>query len=149
MYFDTRVPEGASKLAQDLFFIPLDFIPIGAAGSGTDIIVRSFTSDADADLEIVGAARVITQGVAPAAGDINAVAFAPMLITFTMTSSGRQLMSSAAHLENVAGTGQLPAAWPRPKLIPKTSTLKVQVQNLHTANAFNLRLVLYAFKIFY
>lgn len=149
MYFDTRVPEGASKLAQDLFFITLDFIPIGAAGSGTDIIVRSFTSDSDADLEIVGAARVVTQGVAPAAGDINNVAFAPFLLTFTMTSSGRQLMSGPAHMENVAGTAQLPAAWPRPKMIPKASTMKVQLQNLSTVNAYNVRLMLYAFKIFY
>lgn len=149
MYFDTRVPKGAADLPQDLFLIPLDFVPIGAAGSGTDILTRTYTADADADVEVVGMARVITNGVAPAAGDINAVAFAPMLITMTMTSSGRQLMPSATHLENVAGTAQLPAAWPRPKLIPKTASLKIQIQNLHTANAFNLRLCLYAFKIFY
>jgi hypothetical protein len=149
MYFDTRVPYGAKDLAQDIFFVPLDFIPIGPAGAGADTLTRSFTADADADLEIVGMSRVITQGVAPAAGDLNVVAFAPLLINLTMTSSGRSLMPSATHIENIAGTAQLPAAWPRPKMVPKASTIKVTLQNLHTANSYNVRLVLYAFKIFY
>src|SRR3954471_20079579 len=147
MYFDSRVPQGLGQNEQDLFFISTDFTggnSLGIKGGGADVKNLVVTIDQDAHVLLVGGARVITDQATAQTSQ----AFAPILVTLTMSSSGRQLMNQAQHIENVLGTAQLPAAWPRPKFLVAASSMRVTLQNLHAANPFNVRITFYAFKIF-
>jgi hypothetical protein len=147
MYFDSRVPMRLAKNEQDLFFLSLDFtnnFVLGVKGGGADTKAQTLQADQDAHLLLVGGSRIGTD----VATDAVAQAFLPVLMTMKMSSSGRELMNNAQHIENVLGTAQLPAAWPRPKFLAAGSALRVTLQNLSATAAFNVRVTFYAFKIF-
>lgn len=146
MYFDTRVPQKLAQQDQDLFFVSTDFVgtlELAAAGAATASQSIVITVDQDAHLLLTGSAFVCTDTLQTT--DQGANVF--ILVTLKMSSSGRELMSSAQHLRNISGTGQLPCAWPRPKLLPAGSSMRVTLQNLAAAIRA-VRLTFYAFKIF-
>jgi len=145
MYFDTRVPQNMAGLDQDLFFVSADFVgssemAAAPAAGATQALV--LTVDQDAHLLLCGAAFVCTD-----TAETTDVPTPFILITLKLSSSGRELMASAQHLRNVAGTGSLPCAWPRPKFIAAGSSMRVTAQNLAGAIR-RLRLTFYSFKIF-
>jgi hypothetical protein len=147
MYFDTRVPRLLASNEQDLFFLSLDFTGnnvLGVKGGGADVKSQVLTADQDAHLLLVGGSRL---GTDPAT-DATAQAFLPVTLLMKLSSSGRELMNNPQHIENVLGTAQLPAAWPRPKFLAAGSSMRVTLQNLSAATTFNVRVTFYAFKIF-
>ena len=143
--FDTRVPQGLANMAQDLFFLSADFVgakELAAAPAAGATQVVPITIDQDAHVLIVGASHVTSNNL-----ETTDVPVPFILVTLKMSSSGREMMSSAQHLRNIAGTAQLPCVYPRPKFIAAGSTLSVTAQNLEGA-ARRTRLTFYAFKIF-
>lgn len=137
--FDTRVPNGWGDREQDIYFSVVEFMALPALKSANQYV----SVDQDADLIIVGGARVVTD----AATDLVAPALPPILITLRMVTSARDLMPSAAHIETLFGTAQFPATWPRPKVIRAGSQMRVTASNL-SATIYNVRLTFYGFKVF-
>lgn len=145
MLFDTRIPKGFAEKPQDLFFLQFDFTNANAKrlDAGTSKTI-SFTVDGDAHLLLSGGSRVATDG----ATDLVTQPFVPVTVSMKTSSSGRELMEDAVHIENIFGTAQLPTAWPRPKFLQANSTIQVTCTNLSGALGFNLRLNFFCFKIF-
>jgi hypothetical protein len=121
-----------------MFVGHLDFTPL--ALSATQTLGLNIT--ADADFVILYGTRIVT-----AVDNTTFVANVPELVTLVDTGAGRQLMSSAVHIDELFGTGQLPAYWSFPKLMRAGSTLSVTLQNLE-ATARNVRLSFHGFKVF-
>lgn len=144
MLFDTRVPQDMAKQPQDLFFVSADFTgskELAAAPAAGASQIVTISVDQDAHLLLVGAAHFTTNSAETTQGG------GFILVTLKVSSSGREMMSSAQHLQNIAGTAQLPCVWPRPKFIAAGSSLTVTAQNLE-GTARRCRLTFYAFKIF-
>jgi hypothetical protein len=145
MLFDTRVPKDYAELKQDLFFVSVDFVgaqELAAAGAVNAARTLPVTVDSDAHLLLVGASHVTTDTT-----QLVDQALPFSLVTLKVGSSGRDLMESAQHIRNIAGTAQRPCIWPRPKFLAANSKFKVTVQNLEAAIRA-VRLTFYAFKIF-
>lgn len=123
---------------KDMFVGHVDFTPLAANGTQT----QGLQIPSDADFVIVYGTRIVT-----AVDNITFIANVPELVTLTDTGSGRQLMSSAVHMDELFGTAQLPAYWSFPKLMRASSTLSVTVQSLE-ATARNIRLSFHGFKVF-
>jgi hypothetical protein len=143
------VDKNGQPLVQDLFFVQLDFTTGNAnqltvAGTATATRVLPLVIDTDAHFLMVGASRVATD----VATDAVSIAFCHVGVSLKMTSSGRDLMNTTQHIENIAGTAQLPAAWPRPKFIAAGSALRATLTNLSTTTPYNVRLSFFGFKIF-
>jgi hypothetical protein len=70
------------------------------------------------------------------------------LVTIFDAGSGRQLFDRPQHMDNLAGTAQLPSYWPMPKIFRANATITTTVQNLDGANDRNTRIAYLGFKIF-
>lgn len=123
----------------DVFFVNLNFIPIPASGS----LSQKITFDTDADVLVYAGTRTVTTDAAPA----TVLAAGPLTVSIKVSSSGRDLMNEVGHLENIFGSGQQPAYWPRPRLFSAGETLTVTLANL-SAVAHRAFLTLYAAKVY-
>lgn len=72
----------------------------------------------------------------------------PLLVEIQDSGSGRDLQSIATPMDNLFGTGQLPAYWPFPKIIKRSSTITTTITNLDAALAFNVRFLYQGIKLF-
>lgn len=115
-----------------------DFLPLPA--STTRTVNVNITSDAH---------FVVLQGkmVVTSSDNLTLLSFPPALCLLTLTSTGRQLESSAVHVLSMFGTGAEPAYWAYPLLVEAGSTLTVQLQNLEAVDR-NYRLSFDGFKVF-
>lgn len=78
--------------------------------------------------------------------DTTAIANPPITVQIQDSGSGRSLLSSFTQIENLFGTAQLPAYWPYPKIIKRSSTLTTQLVNL-AATARHVRIAYLGFKV--
>lgn len=81
-----------------------------------------------------------TCDVAGAALTVNTEIIPNVTAQMTLTGSGRQLVSVGAPLTGYFGTGRLPFIWPRPYLIPASSTLQISLTSVEAAQADTLTL---------
>lgn len=138
--FLSWLPRELWNRSKDFFVYSAQFLPLPAGSTST----FETPIQADSYFLLVDVARVVTQ----AADETAAIAFPPLLITILSTASGRNLMDRAQHLENIAGTGQLPNYWPMSKLFEPNTSISTTLQNLDGANAFNVRISYLGFKVF-
>lgn len=124
---------------KDHFTYVAEFLPLGISATAT---VQTQIEQESAFV-IVGGVRVFTDtSNAAIAGD-----FAPALVTIRDASSGRLLMNSAVHIENLFGTAKEPIFWPYPKILKPNTILSTTLQNLE-ATARNYRLGYLGFKCY-
>lgn len=103
-----------------------------AAGATTPVTT---SIDNDSDFLFLGINRVVTDST-----QLIALAFAPMLIQLQYTGAGSTFFQTADHLENVAGTAQLPGTLVFPFVVPGGATLTTTLTNLDAVNARVVRL---------
>jgi len=71
----------------------------------------------------------------------------PFLITLSDSGSGRDLMDTGVHVDNLFGTAQRPYVWTKIKLLDPSSTFTGRLQNL-SATSRNVRMAFHGFKVF-
>lgn len=133
------LPEAIRNRLRAFFLYTAEFIPL-AAGSTS---AQQLSINSDADFALCAISRVGTN-----TANTTFSANLPILATLTNSGSGRLLSDRAVHLDNYAGTAQLPFILPVPVILTAGSNLTVQLQNLDGANAFNVRVAFHGFKLF-
>lgn len=130
-------PSVRSNKAKDAFVYSCSFEPLAASDSDQ----RTITINEDASFLICGMVRT--------ARDTGTQALVVPAVTINLTDNGtgREIFDNDQDLENVAGTAQLPAIWPYPKMVKRSSSILVDANNL-IATAIDLRIALIGFKIF-
>lgn len=126
--------------AKDWFTYTADFLPL-AAGATTPV---ETAIQADSDFVIIAVVRTIDNNAAPPVIQASA----PLLVTVTDTGSGRLIFDRQQHLDNFAGTIQLPHYLEYPKVFAASSTIATELQNQNAAQAFNVRISYLGFKVF-
>jgi hypothetical protein len=137
--FQGLLPDKFLRNPKDLFFYTAEFTPLNSLATAT-VQVQTNT---DAAFLMMGAVRRVTS-----TDNQTDVAFFPCLLNVKDSTSGRDIMDRPVHLENFAGTAQLPAILPFPKWIPAGSTILTTAQSLDSANNRNLRLSYFGFKVY-
>lgn len=139
--YQELLPPQVRKRAKDFFGYGTDFTPLAAAGTlSQDIAIQN-----DSDFLLVTASAIVTDVLNTTFTATNA---APFLVQISDSGSGRNLFNRAVHFSAVFGDAQLPAWFPFPKLLDRASTLRVTLQNLDGANAFNVRVLFEGIKVF-
>jgi hypothetical protein len=111
-----------------------------AAGATTPVTT---SIDNDSDFLVMGINRVVTDTT-----QLVELAFAPFLIQLQYTGAGSTFFQTPDHIENVAGTAQLPGQLFYPFLVPGGATLVTTLQNLDGVNARIVRLSFPGVKFF-
>lgn len=133
----------------DPFTFVIQFLPLTASQTLTD----NFITQADSGFAIVKTTYVATDtadaGVANLQpfGSGGTTSVVPFLVTLSDSGSGRDLMNSGVHIDNLFGTAARPFIWAKVKVLDPNSTFAARVQNL-SATSRNLRLAFHGFKIF-
>lgn len=134
------LPRPLWAMAKDFFIYSAEFLPIPAGGTVSfDTAIQS-----DSDFLAVAMTRVVTSvdNLTLVSGPV------PQLVTVFDAGSGRQIFDRPQHMDNLAGTAQLPSYWPMPKIFRASATITTTVQNLDGANDRNTRIAYLGFKIF-
>lgn len=111
-----------------------------AAGATAPI---STSIDNDSDFLVLGLNATGTDTT-----QLIALAFLPFLIQLQYTGAGSTFFQTADHLENVAGSAQLPGLLMFPFLVPGGATLVTTLTNLDAVNARVVRLSFPGVKIY-
>jgi hypothetical protein len=133
------LPQRYRDRHKETFFGVIQFVPLAASSAGA---TSSLDIGTDADFVCLGATRVITL--------VDNTTFrtaAPLTAQIRDLGSNRDLSNLAAHVDNVFGTGQLPALWPVPKIFQAGGGISLTLANLE-AVAFNVRCVFLGFKVY-
>lgn len=141
LYLDFLPPHLRDRPRDFFTYSPPDFLSIAAAG-GTQ--TQTFTVQNDSDFLIVAMAGI---EVDPADEGVG-LSTDPLTIEITDSGSGRNLMNRPQAYANLVGTGQLPAYWPYPKFIDRSSEVSTTLVNNDPTQAYRVRLSYLGFKIF-
>lgn len=133
------LPPELRNLPRGGFTYTASFVPIAAGATGT----VNTAIQADAHFALVAIARTVFQ-----TDNTTVVAAPPLMLQLTSSGSGRFLSDAAIHLENYAGTAQLPFVFPMPFVLTAGSQLSATLQNLNGATAYNVRIAFHGFKLF-
>lgn len=134
------LPRKLWRMAKDFFVYSAEFLPLPAG----DTLSFNTAIQSDSDFLCVAMTRVVTDvtNLVLVSGPV------PELVTIFEAGSGRQMMDRPIHIDNLAGTGQLPSYWPMPKIWRANSTVTTTVENLDPANDRNVRVAYLGFKVF-
>lgn len=135
---DQFLPANRRGRDKQFFTYGMEFLPLTASAT----LTGNISIQADSDFLILEMVRVVTDTT-----DLIALAFCPELVTLIDSGSGRTLFDRAQHMDNIAGTGQLPAVWDYPYFLQRNSNFAVTVQNLEAVNR-NVRIGFRGLKIF-
>lgn len=132
----------------DPFTFVIQFLPLTASQTLTD----NFITQADSGFAIVKTTYVATDSADAAVANLlpfgsGNPAVVPFLVTLSDSGSGRDLMNTGVHIDNLFGTAARPFIWAKVKVLDPNSTFAARVQNL-SATSRNLRLAFHGFKIF-
>lgn len=141
--YSNLIPEWVRQRARDFFAWSVDLEGTTPLAAGTTA-TRTFLVDADADALLVS----LTGDWSDAGAFTKTPVTPPFKVSLSDSGSGRLLQNVAFMWGAMVGTGQLPGYLPYPKLIPRSSNVTVNVQNLDGANAYDLHLTFAGFKIF-
>jgi len=127
----------------DAFTLNIDFSGATALGASTTAN-GAITVPGDAAHMILSTTAVVTN-----TDDTTFVAFGsrPITVALRTTGGGRDLSTSAVHIDNWFGTAQQPKYWDSPKILSPNETLTVLLSNL-SATARHVRLAFHGFKVF-
>lgn len=131
-------PRNAYDRDFDYFAYGADFDPLPASQSRTVPIAI----EADSAFFILEACLVETA--------VNNTTFFPnhpVMCNLFSGGSGRNLMNTPIHADNLFGTAQLPKEWKVPKLLLPNSTFNVQLANQEAVDR-NIHVAFHGFKIF-
>lgn len=129
------------KQTKQPFFYTADFTGATVAvGSATTNVVVAISSDSD--FAWFGTSAVVRDvtNLIPVPAPYHSV-------TFVDTGSGRQFMSAPVHLDNLAGTAQLPFLFLKPIILGGGASLTVSVTALAATNR-NIQIALIGYKMF-
>ena len=134
-------PKGAisGRLAFDYFAYGTDFVPLAASGTTTNPI----SINSDSAFLCLSACLTLTDTT-----NLIVLAFRPLLTMLSEAGGARNLFNTPQHVENIFGTAEEPKYLDVPKVWLPNSTVNVQMQNLDTVNARNVRVTFHGFKIF-
>lgn len=132
------LPRSLWNRVKDFFIYSVEWLPLAASA----MTPATFEVDGSAGFQIISLARVVT-----ATDNTTVLAFPPFLVRIEDSGSGRNLMNIACHIENMAGSAQLPGIWPFPKTLPPNTQVSITLQNL-SATAYNVRMAFAGFKVF-
>lgn len=113
----------------EMFWYNATFSALAAAASST----AQVQIQADADFIILKQTRFVTNDA-----DESVVTAPLATVLLTDTGSGRQMMDSAVHIENLFGTAQFPYILPQSKRLAANSTFQVQVTSLAPSITMNI-----------
>jgi len=133
------LPPELRKLQRGGFTFTATWTPI-AAGATTAV---SFSIGSDAHFALVAISRTVFN-----VDNTTVVAAPPYLVLIKSSGSGRDLSDAPVHIENMAGTAQLPFVFPVPFVLTAGSQCSVTLTNLDPANARNVRMAFHGFKLF-
>lgn len=128
-----------------IFFIyTADFLPLGISATAT---VNTQIQN-DSHFVCIGGAALVTNTTDTTVINSPSGANASgKLVQITDVAAGFPLSQVPVPLENLLGSGQLPAVWALPKLFRKGTTIATQVQNL-IATAHNVRISYWGIRIY-
>lgn len=134
------LPKPWWALQKSYFTYTFEWLPLAASAPGTPATVQLM-----ADSEFVW---LTTTGRVTATDNTTDVAAPhPFLLNIVSTGSGRQLMNTPVHWDNIAGVATDPFPLPFPQIFSKAGTVSITAQNL-SATARNLRLTFHGFKVY-
>ena len=134
------LPRALRGRERDFFGYEFESLPLGAGGTANP----TQGIDSTADFLVTSIAGAVRD---PA--DVTILFEAPPItLQIVDTAASRNLFSAPVDWVSVVGTGQLPAFLPYPKIIARSSVVRIDLQNLDAANTYDVRLVLEGFKIF-
>lgn len=133
----------AKQFLEDFFVYEVDTVG-GLAPNATAAL--NFQVQADSDFKWIKSAYVAD--IAAAAYDDSTRPIPNVTVLITDTGSGRQLMSVAAPIPNLFGTGQLPFIMPVPRIFKARSSVAVTLANYDAAVTYNIRLSFIGTKLF-
>lgn len=113
------IPSEFAGKVKDTYWGVLNFANIGAGQTQPGVL----KVDADGDFIITGAVRTIV-----AADGVTIKTAAQLLVEMTAVGS-KGFMTDKTHIENIAGTAQLPALWAVPLRLAGNATLTVKISN--------------------
>lgn len=120
------------------FFYNAEFLALAPSSSAN--VVN--TSDEDADFAVFNTMQVaFTTG-----GTFTPSPNCTVRIVYDV--SGRRLDDRDTHIINICGRGARPFWWPRPWLIAAKASWSTTLNNLDTANTFNVRICFGGVKVF-
>jgi hypothetical protein len=136
-----------SNLDPKIWDLPKDYFSYGvtfdsiAAGATT---TEEFQVQSDSHFMILAATLTAVDPATPG------TVFDPadLLCRITDAGSGREVMNQQVHVRNLFGDGELPAYWPYPKIIKRSSTVVVELENLEAAQALRVFVDFLGFKLF-
>ena len=134
------LPRGTWGFPRDFFAYGQEIVPLGVSAR-TAVTIQI---QADSDFLIVAGVLDTRDG----ATGLAFQATPPLLIAIQDSGSGRELQSIDTPIGNLFGTGTLPAYWPFPKIIKRSSTITTTVTNLDAALTFNVRFTYLGIKLF-
>ena len=134
------LPRGTWDFPRDFFAYGQEVVPLALSGrAATTIQIQ-----ADSDFLIVAGVLDTRDG----ATGLVFQATPPLTVEIQDSGSGRDLQSIATPIGNLFGTGTLPAYWPFPKLIKRSSTITTTITNLDAALTFDVRYTYLGIKLF-
>jgi hypothetical protein len=126
------------KQVKQPYFYVADFRP--ATGAATTNVAVAINSDSDF-------AWFATSRTVYAVDDTTVIPAPYHTVTILDTGSGRQFMSAPVHIENLAGTAQLPYVFAKPIILGGGGSILVSVTALAAVNR-NIQIVLHGYKLF-
>ena len=132
-------PEIAQARETDFFVHTIEVLPLTANAVGQTASVQ--ISD-DGGFLITGISAIVTL-----VDNTTNQAFWPITIELLDSASGRYFGDKPIHLQNLAGSAQLPYNLTRPKPISRATAISARLNNL-SATAFNVRLSLHGIKLY-
>lgn len=124
---------------KDFFVYGTDFTPINAGVT----LTRSIQIRQDSHFLIMAGVRTVFQ-----TNDETVIANPAALVRILDSGSGREIQNRAVQIENLFGTGQLPAYWPYPKIVLANSTIEITLTNQTAGTNYHVRLDFLGFKLF-
>lgn len=133
------LPPELQDRPRDFYSFAVDFVNVGASATTSQDV--KISDDAD---------FVLVYQTATVSNVAGTTFFEPAPFTGLLkdAGSGRDLMNSPVHFNNIFGNGRNPAVVPNPKLLFRASTYQVTINNLDAGTAYTVRLGLVGFKLY-
>jgi hypothetical protein len=143
-WFLGLIPRELWDKKKTFFIYEADFIPLALSATAT---INTQIQN-DSHFVCIGGCALVTDvtnaTVINSPSNANA---AGKLVLVTDVAAGYPLSQVPVPIENLFGSGQLPAIWALPKIFRKGTTIATQVQNL-IATAHNVRISYWGIRIY-
>lgn len=126
-----------------------DFFGYTATFAGPTVLPAGGSVTVQTGIQSDSAFVIVASSLLATSTDESVVlGYVPQLVQIIDQTAGRNFFDAPTHAMNVFGTAQAPSWWSIPKLILPSSTIGTTLTNLDPANARNVRIIYWGFKIF-